>query len=174
MLAKKEIGTFSQITFLRFYDKKMQNIDFINFRKKLEKTQMQMAHLMGLSLKAIKSYEQGWRAIPSYVEREILFLVSKKFEILKQKKSCWTVNKCPAHIKSVCPAWEFKLGTLCWLVNGSICNGTKHKRWTQKIKDCRNCDAFPVVLKSLGQPQDAQEFDALSRPHQTGAQGAGR
>lgn len=123
-----------------------------------------MAHLMGLSLKAIKSYEQGWRTIPSYVEREILFLVTKKFETLEQKKPCWIVNKCPNHIKSACPAWEFKLGTLCWLVNGSICNGRAQQKWAKKLEDCRNCSAFPAVLKSISQIQDTQQFEAVSGP----------
>jgi DNA-binding XRE family transcriptional regulator len=42
----------------------MDSKEFIYFRKKLNKTQKQMAQLLGTSIKAIHSYEQGWRTVP--------------------------------------------------------------------------------------------------------------
>jgi transcriptional regulator with XRE-family HTH domain len=56
----------------------MDGKEFIYFRKKLKKTQKQMAKLLGTSIKAIQSYEQGWRSVPVSVERQFFFLVSKK------------------------------------------------------------------------------------------------
>ena len=47
----------------------MNSKEFIYFRKKLNKTQKQMAQLLGTSLKAIHSYEQGWRSVPPSAER---------------------------------------------------------------------------------------------------------
>ncbi|MBW1725430.1 MAG: helix-turn-helix transcriptional regulator, partial [Deltaproteobacteria bacterium] len=49
----------------------MDRKEFRYFRKKLGKTQLQMAQLLGVSLKAVHSYEQGWRSVPSYVERQV-------------------------------------------------------------------------------------------------------
>ncbi|MFC1516563.1 helix-turn-helix domain-containing protein, partial [Thermodesulfobacteriota bacterium] len=56
----------------------MDNKEFAYFRKKLNKTQKQMAQLLGTSLKAVHSYEQGWRSIPANVERQMFFLVANK------------------------------------------------------------------------------------------------
>jgi DNA-binding XRE family transcriptional regulator len=55
----------------------MTSKEFKRFRKKLEKTQRQMAQLLGVSIKAVHSYEQGWRSVPVHVERQIFFLVSR-------------------------------------------------------------------------------------------------
>jgi len=35
-----------------------------------------MAQLLGTSLKAIQSFEQGWRNIPVHIERQMLFLLA--------------------------------------------------------------------------------------------------
>ena len=53
----------------------MDKAEFRKFRKKLNKTQAQMAQLLGISLKAVHSYEQGWRRVPTAVERQMYFLV---------------------------------------------------------------------------------------------------
>ncbi len=42
----------------------MDSVEFSLFRKKLQKTQKELAQLLGTSLKAIHSYEQAWRTIP--------------------------------------------------------------------------------------------------------------
>ena len=123
----------------------MDSKEFLYFRKKLKMTQKQMAQLLGVSLKAVHSYEQGWRTVPSHVERQILFLVSRLNENRKGRKSCWVVKKCPPERKKQCPAWEFQAGKLCWFISGTICDGTVHKNWKEKMKLCRSCE----ILKSL-------------------------
>jgi DNA-binding XRE family transcriptional regulator len=72
----------------------MDNKEFIFFRKKLNKTQNQMAQLLGPSLKAIQSYEQGWRSVPPNIERLMFFLVSMIPENRKHRMPCWAVKKC--------------------------------------------------------------------------------
>jgi DNA-binding XRE family transcriptional regulator len=128
---------------------KMERLEFKKFRKKLEKTQEEMARLLGISVKAIRSYEQGWRSIPAHAERQILFLTAKKEEINKPTKPCWTVNKCSSDRKESCPAWEFRAGTLCWFINGTICSGKDQASWNDKIEMCKKCKAFPSGLKEI-------------------------
>ncbi|MDO9263353.1 MAG: hypothetical protein Q7U02_05255, partial [Desulfosalsimonadaceae bacterium] len=101
------------------------------------------------SVKAIRSYEQGWRSIPAHAERQLLFLCAKKDEILTPAKPCWTVNKCSKDRKEDCPAWEFQAGALCWFINGTICSGTDHQTWREKIEICKMCKAFPDGLKTI-------------------------
>jgi hypothetical protein len=116
--------------------------EFIYFRKKLNKTQKQMAQLLGTSLKAIHSYEQGWRSIPPSAERQMFFLVSRIAENRKRRKPCWAIKKCSPDQKAHCPAWEFKAGKICWFINGTICEGSVQKNWKEKMKICRSCEVF--------------------------------
>jgi hypothetical protein len=125
---------------------RMNKNEFKKYRKRLNKTQKQMAELLGTSLKAIHSYEQGWRAIPAYIERQVFFLVSRLSRKEKGTKPCWKVKKCSATQKARCPAWEFGAGDFCWLINGTICDGTAQKNWNEKMKICRSCEVFSYIL----------------------------
>jgi DNA-binding XRE family transcriptional regulator len=120
--------------------------EFSQFRTRLNKTQKQMGQLLGTSIKAIHSYEQGWRSVPTHVERQVFFLASRKRGGQKGLKSCWITKKCPKERKTQCPAWEFRAGTLCWFINGTICEGEVQKDWKQKIKLCRKCEMLGSLL----------------------------
>jgi DNA-binding XRE family transcriptional regulator len=124
----------------------MNRDEFSYFRKKLGKTQREIAELLGTSLKAVHSYEQGWRNVPVHVERQLLFLFSKKLRNSGKLSPCWKVKKCLPDQKRLCPAWEFKTGDLCWFINGTICEGSVHKDWREKIKVCRGCEVFTPLL----------------------------
>ena len=123
----------------------MDSKEFKYFRKRLHRTQKQIAELLGTSLKAIHSYEQGWRTFPAHVERQLLFLISRLEENRKGRKPCWQIKKCSPEQKEGCPAWEFKAGKMCWLINGTVCEGQVRKNWEEKMKICRSCE----VLRSL-------------------------
>ena len=125
----------------------MNNFEFKDIRKKLNKTQKQMAQLLGVSLKAVHSYEQGWRVIPPAVERHLYFLVSRSGSGTS-RKPCWTFKGCPPARKAQCPAFEFGSGDICWFVNGTICDGEVQSTWEDKMKICRNCEVF--ISRVLG------------------------
>ncbi len=105
-----------------------------------------MAQLLGVSIKAVHSYEQDWRSIPTHVERQMFFLISNMRGTKKPRKSCWTLKECPAERRKQCPAWEFKAGKLCWFINGTICEGVVHDSWKEKMKICRSCEVFKSFL----------------------------
>ena len=125
----------------------MEAIEFTKFRKQLNKTQQQIANLLGKSVKAVHSYEQGWRSIPPDVERQILLLASRVRGKKSLDKQCWNIMKCPSERKKQCPAWEFKAGKLCWFINGTICHGTTQKNWKEKIRICRTCDVMTPLFQ---------------------------
>ena len=131
----------------------MDSKEFSYFRKKLKKTQKQMAQLLGVSLKAVHSYEQGWRTVPAHVERQVLFLVSRVGESNKVKKSCWVMKKCPLERKHQCPAWEFQAGKLCWFITGTICEGEIQQNWEEKMKICRSCEILKYLLQLKIKPK---------------------
>jgi len=120
--------------------------EFVHFRKNLNKTQKEMAQLLGTSIKAIHSYEQGWRKVPAHVERQIFFLLlSRRGHVIGQKP-CWVIKKCPPERREKCPAWEFRSGKLCWFINGTICEGVAKKNWREKMKICKACEVFSTLF----------------------------
>ena len=112
----------------------MDSQEFSQFRKKLNKTQKELSQLLGTSLKAVHSYEQGWRNIPPHIERQIFFLLKTIQDSHGAEKACWTVKKCPAHVRKTCPAWEFQSGNLCWFICGTVCAKQIHGTWEEKIR----------------------------------------
>lgn len=125
----------------------MDSKSFVDYRKRLGKTQKEIAELLGSSIKAVHSYEQGWRSIPPHVERQVYFLLSRQRAGHTPVKNCWTVRQCPKERKQHCPAYEFRAGTLCWLINGTICQGEVHKDWQEKMALCRKCEVLATFLE---------------------------
>ena len=124
----------------------MEKKEFSEIRHHLGKTQLQMAQLVGVSLKAIQSFEQGWRNIPVHAERQLLFLLALRQSHGKRSRPCWEIRKCPNETRHNCPAWEFQAGNLCWFINGTICEGKKIASWQKKMKICRPCKVFQTLL----------------------------
>lgn len=120
--------------------------EFLHARKKLDKTQRQLADLLGISIKAVHSYEQGWRSVPAHVERQVFFLLSRINGNGQKPKPCWVVKKCPTERKKRCPAWEFQAGRICWFINGTICECEVQKNWREKMKICRSCEVLSDLL----------------------------
>jgi DNA-binding XRE family transcriptional regulator len=120
----------------------MEKEEFSEIRRRLGKSQSQLARLLGSSAKAVQSFEQGWRNIPTHVERQLLFLLAMKQSPHKQNRPCWVIRKCPTETKRNCPAWEFKVGHLCWFVNGTMCRGQAQGSWQNKMTTCRRCEVF--------------------------------
>jgi len=120
--------------------------EFIAARTKLDKTQKEMSQLLGVSVKAIYSYEQGWRSIPTHAERQVFFLLSRKRGGRVLPKPCWVIKKCVPKRRKQCPAYEYNAGRFCWLVNGTICECKAQKSWKEKMKICRECSVMKDLL----------------------------
>lgn len=125
----------------------MDNKEFHSLRKKLQKTQKQMAQLLGTSLKAIQSFEQGWRKVPVHIERQMLFLWALKGGRGESIRPCWDIRDCPSPTRQACPAWEFQVGNLCWFINGTVCHGKVQENWSKKMKICRKCEVFSGYMR---------------------------
>jgi hypothetical protein len=116
----------------------MNSEEFFKYRKILKRTQKEMAELLGVALKTVHSYEQGWREIPSYIERQVFFLLSNRREKLKSISPCWEIKQC--EMKEKCPAWEFQGGHLCWFLNGTLCACAQGCSLEEKAEKCRSCE----------------------------------
>lgn len=125
----------------------MESDRFKDIRATLNKTQKELAQLLGVSIKAIHSYEQGWRKIPHHVERQLLFLLSRAIQSKgRAMENCWDIRKCPDKRQKKCPAREYDSGDLCWFINGTKCSGEAHQSWADKMEECRSCDVFKTFF----------------------------
>lgn len=134
----------------------MDSTEFKTFRKRLDRTQREIAQLLGLSIKAVSSYEQGTRNVPSHVERQMFFLISRISKNQPDQRDCWVIKNCSPEIKEQCPAWEFHEGHLCWIINGTMCCNGLCQEWEDKINCCKSCEVFAprLELQSLSQIQN--------------------
>ena len=119
---------------------------FGEIRRHLGKTQSQMGQMLGVSCKAIQSFEQGWRNVPVHIERQVLLILALKSRASRKDKPCWLTRRCPAEDKQNCPAWQFEAGHLCWFINGTICEGTTQGSWQKKMRICGECEVYRSIL----------------------------
>jgi len=127
----------------------MESKEFSLIRHYFGKTQGQLAQLLCVSPKAIQSFEQGWRKIPTYIWRQMLLLLSLKTSLNGNNIQCWEIKGCPDEWRENCSAWEFKAGNLCWFVNGTHCQGQNQECWDDKLETCGECEVFLRMIPSL-------------------------
>ncbi len=124
----------------------MKDTEFARVRHYLGKTQEQIARCLCVSVKAVQSFEQGWRKIPASAERQLLFLLALKNKQYGDDNPCWDTENCPQEWRDQCIAWELGAGDFCWFLNGTFCQGRRHKSWADKIELCRECNVFKSIL----------------------------
>ena len=83
----------------------MNRREFVKIRHRSGKTQVQLARLLGVSVKAIQSCEQGWRKIPLHSERQLLLLLALNHSRAGKNSPCWLKKGCPVENRENCPAW---------------------------------------------------------------------
>jgi len=127
----------------------MKATEFAKIRRHVGKTQDELAQLLGVSPKAIQSFEQGWRNVSVHCERHLFFLLLLRNPPADGHDPCWIARGCPPEIQEKCPAREFEAVHLCWAINGTICHGTVHKSWGEKMNLCRQCDVFVSLFPLL-------------------------
>ena len=128
-----------------FFRGPMNKENFAKARAKLGKTQKKLSGLLGVSLKAVQSYEQGWRLVPLHIERQVYFLlINQRKKDDQRRKDCWVWKKC--ELKKGCPAWEFQAGHLCWFLSGNQCECAAEKEWKDTMKVCRECEVLSSLL----------------------------
>jgi len=117
----------------------MTKEEFSYYRRHLGKTQKELAFILGMSLRTIHSYEQGWRPIPPHVARYFYFLLANQCHEGKPRVPCWEHKQC-LH-KERCPAWEFQCGHFCWFVHGTLCEDWENGD-NNKLASCKECAVF--------------------------------
>jgi DNA-binding XRE family transcriptional regulator len=109
-------------------------------RRRLDKSQSAMAALLGISTRALQSYEQGWRSVPVQVQKHAALLLFLHWRLShKRVRPCWETMACSRENRSTCAAWQFGAGDLCWLMSSACSNGKKISSPAAKIACCQAC-----------------------------------
>ena len=111
----------------------MDNVEFAGMRQGLSITKRQLSHLLGVSLKAVRHYEQGRKAIPTNVEQQLLSLCSMKQGMNRHRKPGLQTTGCSSEQRLSCPAWELRIGHVSWVIDASVYHGISHESWADKM-----------------------------------------
>ncbi len=114
-------------------------------RRALGMTQAAEAQALGVSIRAIQSYEQGWRKVPISVVVQLLVLLAAYRLSAVDGKPCWEVTGCPPNRRKQCPSSKTG-GRLCWFVSGRMCGGDNPDERNGDFGPCLQC---PVVQQLL-------------------------
>ena len=130
-------------------------------RMLLGRTQSELAGALGISSKAVQSYEQGWRVVPARVLIQLLLLVALYRKQSGDDVPCWQVRRCDARQRSRCASYTIGDGRFCWFIGDKKCrpDDAASRRATLPCMTC-------LVVKRLleGTAQIAPEpADKLSR-----------
>lgn len=118
-------------------------------RRKLGHSQKEMADVLGISKKALQSYEQGWREMPPHVEQRVLLqAILRRHPDLRMIPRCWSLSQCSLEVRRRCPSAKLKIPGLCWFITGTLCHGEPAGSWAAKRDRCLECQ----VMKGLLEP----------------------
>ena len=130
--------------------------DLFSIRSHLDKSQREFAAMLGVSTRAIQSYEQGWRSTPDHVLCKAVFMVYiVRRRSASKIRPCWELLGCKPEDLKKCQAYVLDAGDLCWLVTGTVCDHKTHKTWRSKIAHCNKCPALTQWLEvdQAGKPR---------------------
>ena len=121
-------------------------------------SQSQLADAVGISKRAIQSYEQGWRQPSEMAERMmLLLLIAYRNGAELAHRQCWNHKACPPDIRNECSAYLTRQGHLCWLLTGVMCDGKRRKSWDDKLQACFACSFMHGLLHPS--KNDAERID---------------
>ena len=114
-----------------------------NIRAILGSTQAELAAALGLSEKAVQSYEQGWRKTPVRVMMQLLMLLAIHRRM--DDTPCWEVVDCPREKRDACPSHSMGEGRFCWFIAPKYCRPPEADD-NEDVIPCLRC---PVIQRLL-------------------------
>ena len=114
-------------------------------RTMLGRTQAELANALGISEKAVQSYEQGWRKVPTRVMIQLLVLLALYRKQTLDDIPCWEIRKCPTDQRERCASFTVGRGQFCWFIGDKDCHPPTPKT-SDAILPCMDC---PVIQRLL-------------------------
>lgn len=116
-----------------------------NVRKILGITQAQLASALGISAKAVQSYEQGWRDTPDRVMIQLLVLLAMHRRKTMEDVPCWEIRHCNEEQRNSCPCFTVGQGLFCWLLGSRTCQSEGNGE--DRALVCSNCDVAQRLIR---------------------------
>ena len=124
-----------------------QGINIKAIRQELGITQAELAQLVGFSLRAIQSCEQGWRHPgPALEKLVLLLLMAHRNGGNTPSFRCWEVKECDLEHCQQCITFRTGQGHLCWFLSGTLCGDEADNEWERKRPTCIKCKLFRMLL----------------------------
>jgi DNA-binding transcriptional regulator YiaG len=111
----------------------------------LGRTQSELASALGLSVKTVQSYEQGWRNVPTRMIIQLLVFLALHREKAVEKIRCWQIRGCSREIRETCPSFTITRGKFCWSVASRKCAPVPGAG----VEESMPCMTCPVVARLL-------------------------
>ncbi len=115
-------------------------------RSVLGHNQSGLATVLGVSAKAVQSYEQGWRSVPKWVMLQLMILLALYRRQTMDDIPCWETVRCPAATRDRCVAFDIGRGQFCWFIGNRIsappCAGENSGQLS-----CLRCRVFERLLR---------------------------
>jgi DNA-binding XRE family transcriptional regulator len=122
-----------------------------DIRSRLGLSQSELARSLGLSPRAVQSYEQGWRTVPRPIATHLMTLLALHLGHPDQAAPCWTLTGCPEERRAKCPSAIVGKGRFCWLLSGGSC-GSRPAAGCAGALPCTECIVFRKIIDGPSQP----------------------
>ena len=109
------------------------------------RTQAELASALGVSQKAVQSYEQGWRDVPVRVMIQLLVLLALYRKRSLDDVPCWEIRACEPARRDRCASFTVGRGQFCWFIGSKECHRPEIAD-SKLILPCMQC---PVVKRLL-------------------------
>lgn len=131
-------------------------VGIADLRRELGLSQSEMSDLLGVSARAVQSWEQGWRKpSPAMVRALLLLLFASRLGERFGTLLCWDIAQCSESSRQRCLAHKSGQGHLCWFLTGNLCRGQRLKPWSRKMEACWDCVVFRRFRSEAGLPVQA-------------------
>lgn len=116
-------------------------------------SQSELAQLVGFSVRAIQSCEQGWRKPSATLEKAVLLvLMAHRNGGTMRDVRCWEYMQCSMERCERCITYLSGQGHLCWFLSGTLCKDSDAHEWEEKRVDCVHCRLFKFLLGEAETP----------------------
>jgi len=119
-------------------------------RGSLGLSQSQFARLLGVSSRAIQSYEQGWRKMPRPLVAHVMTVLAVHCDHPTQSPPCWSLTGCLEETRSRCAAFKLGRGHFCWLLAGTTCGKSNKSACSTGPQSCISCVVIKEMLDGSG------------------------
>lgn len=118
---------------------------FHRLRDTMGWSRTETAAILGLSRKAVESYELGWRKVPARVWKQALTVAAIQRKYPMGTKPCWELTRCHERVSRNCLCRKLTDGRFCWMTVTQCC----HLAHQYKAMGFENCLSCPVILQFL-------------------------